>query len=559
MAAFCMKDRRLTTPNCFLTLAQAAKLIASREISPVELAESLLRRIEALDPQVDAFITVTADLALEQARKAEAEIASGRYRGSMHGIPIGLKDVYDTAGILTSGHSKICIDRIPRENATSVSKLYNAGAVLLGKLATHELAQGGPATDLPWPPARNPWDNTRFTGSSSTGSGAAVAAGFVLGALGTDTGGSIRHPAALCGVVGMKPTYGLISRHGVIPNSYTFDTCGPMTWTVEDCAIMLQAVAGYDLKDPASVNVPLPDYRAALTGDIRGLRVGVLRHVWEEDLPAHEEVRAAMENALRVLSGLGARLTTARMRPLQEYYDVKNTIALPELVAINQGDLMDRPGDFCADFLGRGGFAGALFSAVDYVQAQRARMQMVAEARALYEKYDVLVCPANPGPATRFEDHRTLGMWQRPTMPTPFNVTGDPALVVCSGFSKQGLPLSLHIAARPFAEETVLRVGHAFEQAVSLRDRRPQLTQGPPPPRLSLNTIPNEAAKLDEPTRQLAKALAERAGMSLSELHLNQLYHAAPYAFAMAQRVPHRRDRADEPANVFRFPPEPAE
>ena len=322
---------------------------------------------------------------------------------------------------------------------------------------------------------------------------------------------------------------------------------------------MLQAVAGYDPKDPTSADEPIPDYRAALTGDIRGLRVGVLRHVWEEDLPAHEEVCAAMENALRVLSDLGAKLEVARMRPLQEYYDVKNTIALPELVAIHQADLMDRPGDFGADFLGRGGFAGSLFSAVDYVQAQRARMQMLSEARALYRKYDVLVCPANPGPAMRFEDIRTLGIWQRPTMTTPFNVTGDPALVVCSGFSKQGLPLSLQIVARPFAEETVLRVGHAFEQALSLRDRRPQLTEGPPPPALSLDTIPHEAAPIAEPARSLAKALAERAGLSLGERHLNQLYHAAPYAFAMAQRVVHRRPREDEPANVFRFPPAPAD
>ncbi|MSP97886.1 MAG: amidase [Betaproteobacteria bacterium] len=548
----------MTASDSFLTLAQAARLIASRQLSPVELAESQLQAIEALDPQVNAFITVTAELALDQARKAEAEIASGLYRGSMHGIPIGLKDLYDTAGILTSGHSKICVDRVPRENATAVSKLYAAGAVLLGKLASHELAQGGPATDLPWPPARNPWDNRRFTGGSSSGSGVAVAAGFVFGALGTDTGGSIRHPAALCGVVGLKPTYGLISRHGVIPNSYTFDTCGPMTWTVEDCAIMLQAVAGYDPKDPASANRAIPDYRAALTGDLRGLRVGVLRHAWEEDLPAHEEVCAAMENALSVLSDLGAKLETARMRPLQEYYDVKNTIALPELVAIHQADLIDRPGDFCADFLGRGGFAGALYSAVDYVQAQRARMQMLVEAQALYEKYDVLVCPANPGPAMRFEEYRTLGMWLRPNMTTPFNVTGDPALIVCSGFSKQGLPLSLQIVARPFGEETVLRAGHAFEQAVSLRDRRPQLTKGPPPAPLSLSTISVEAANLDEPTRKLAKALAERAGLSLGEPHLNQLYHAAPHAFAMAQRVPHRRNREDEPANVFRFPPDRA-
>ena len=280
-------DFAVHTDPTFLTIAEAARLVAARKISPVELAQAHLKRIADLDPQLNACITVTADLALGQARQAEREIANGRYRGPLHGIPFGLKDIYDTRGILTSGHSKVCANNVPREDAAAVRKLYDAGAVLLGKLATHEFAHGGPSFDLPWPPARNPWNLEHFTGGSSSGSGAAVAAGLAPFALGSDTGGSIRGPASYCGIVGLMPTYGLVSRAGVIPNSFTFDHCGPMTLTVEDCAIVLQALAGHDPADAGSIESAVPDYRAALSPDIRGLKVGVLRHYWEEDLPAH--------------------------------------------------------------------------------------------------------------------------------------------------------------------------------------------------------------------------------------------------------------------------------
>ena len=268
-----MPDDLTATPTelHWLTIADAARLIESRRLSPVELTDALLARIEALDPQLNAFLLPTPEQAREQARAAEREIMAGNYRGPLHGIPFGLKDIYATAGIRTTSHSKICENLVPTEDATTVTKLYQAGGVLLGKLATHEFAHGGPSFDLPWPPARNPWNRDHFTGGSSSGAGAAVAAGFVPGALGSDTGGSIRGPAALCGIVGLKPTYGLVSRAGVYANSFTFDHAGPMTWTVEDCAILLQAIAGHDPKDPASADRPIPDYRAALTGDIRGL------------------------------------------------------------------------------------------------------------------------------------------------------------------------------------------------------------------------------------------------------------------------------------------------
>src|SRR5881409_3022563 len=284
-----------------LSIAELSGLIAARKLSPVELTEALIQRVERYDSQTRAFITPTFDLARRQARAAETEIAAGKHRGPLHGIPFALKDIYDTKGILTSGHSRVFIDRIPAEDATTTSRLYEKGAVLLGKLATHEMAHAGPSFDLPWPPARNPWNLARFTGGSSSGSGAAVAAGMVPVALGWDTGGSIRGPASLCGVVGLMPTFGLVSRAGVISNSYTFDHCGPLARTVEDCALTLQALAGYDPKDAGSLSRPIPSYREALGQDLRGLKIGVLRHHWEKDIPASDDVKKAMDAALDVL------------------------------------------------------------------------------------------------------------------------------------------------------------------------------------------------------------------------------------------------------------------
>src|SRR5213080_603947 len=273
----------------YLTIADAARLIEKRELSPVELVDSRLDRIARLDGKLHSFIRVLADDARRDARAAEAEIAAGRYRGPLHGIPIGLKDIYETAGVATTGHSKVMQDHVPTEDAFSVKRLRAAGAIIMGKLATHEFALGGPSFDLPWPPARNPWDTGRFTGGSSSGTGAAVAAGLVLGGTGSDTGGSIRGPAAFCGLAGIKPTYGLISRMGILPLAFSLDHAGPLAWTAEDNAIMLQAMAGHDPADPGSADHPVPDYRAALQRDAKGLRIGLVRHFYERD----NEVNAA--------------------------------------------------------------------------------------------------------------------------------------------------------------------------------------------------------------------------------------------------------------------------
>ena len=535
-----------------LTIAEAARLLERRALSPVELTRSLLARIEAIDPQLDCFITVTADLALKQAQAAEREIMAGRHRGPMHGVPFGLKDIYDTAGILTSGHSRTAKDRVPAADAATVERLYAAGAVLLGKLATHEFAHGGPSFDLPWPPARNPWNREHFTGGSSSGSGAAVAAGLVPGALGSDTGGSIRTPAALCGIVGLKPTYGLVSRRGVIPNSFTFDACGPMTWTVEDCALMLQAVAGFDPGDPASADRPVPDYRAALGGGVKGLRIGVLRHFWEEELPAGPELAQALDRAVEAFAGLGAIVENARIRPLQDYYDVKIVIAESELFSVHRRNLIERTGEFGADFLGRS-LPACLFTAADYVGAQRRRRQLLAGMRPLYARYDLLLAPSTYGPAPRLDAHRTVGFWQRPNVTTPFNVTGGPALSFCIGFGAGGLPFGMQLVGRPFDEVSVLRAAHAYEQATEWRNRRPQLAPGPRP-QDAVPQIPPPAPRLDGATQAPVDALVARAGLRLTEAQRAILHEAAPHALAMAERVRGGAEWPDEPASIFSFP-----
>jgi aspartyl-tRNA(Asn)/glutamyl-tRNA(Gln) amidotransferase subunit A len=535
----------------FLGIAEAARLIERRQLSPVALTRAFLDRISAIDPQLNAYLLVTAEQALDQARVAEAEIMAGNYRGPMHGIPFALKDIYCTAGIRTTSHSRTRADYVPDFDATTVAKLREAGAVLLGKLATHEFAHGGPSFDLPWPPARNPWHRDHVTGGSSSGSGAGVAAGLMIGALGSDTGGSIRNPAALCGLVGLKPTYGLVSRHGVYTNSFSYDHAGPMTWSVEDCAIMLQAIAGHDPQDPASAIRPVPDFRAALTGNIAGLHIGVLRHLYEDDAPIPPVAKAALEAALDVLRGLGAVLEDVRIRPAQVYHDVKITGAESELYAVHEPVLRTRLGDFGEDFLGRT-LGALLMSGADYVQASRWRRVLIAEMAPLYRRFDALVTAA-PGPAPRLESWRTISFWQKPSLTTPFNVLGGPALAQCIGYTPDGLPLSMQLVGRPFDDATVLRVAHAYEAATPWRARRPALdasaaysTALPPVPEPATPEI--SAARTDE-----IAALCRRSGLTLNERVFRQLCATAPYVDAMVARVRRDPEFYEEPASIVTF------
>ena len=458
----------------YLTIAEAAKLIQQRELSPVELVDSRLARIAKLDGQLHSFIRVLADSARTEARAAESDIAAGRYKGPLHGIPLGLKDIYETAGVATTGHSKVMQDHVPKADAFSVKKLRDAGAVVMGKLATHEFALGGPSFDLPWPPARNPWDTSRFTGGSSSGTGASVAAGLVLGGTGSDTGGSIRGPSAYCGLAGIKPTYGLISRMGILPLAFSLDHAGPMAWTAEDCAIILQAMAGDDPTDPGSAKVAIPDYRAALSGDVKGLRIGLVRHFYERDNEANDATRSAIDAAAKKLAELGCSVRDVTLSPLPEWSACGMTIMLCESYAIHEANLRRRFTDFGENFRDRM-VLGGLVSGADYVQALRRRRELVAEFDRAMQGVDILMTAAAPSEAPPIDQVPKFALFERPSLTIAFNVTGSPAMSVCCGYTDSGLPLSFQIVGKRFDDATVLRLAHAYEQATSWRGRRPNL------------------------------------------------------------------------------------
>jgi aspartyl-tRNA(Asn)/glutamyl-tRNA(Gln) amidotransferase subunit A len=457
-----------------LTIAEAAALIKARKLSPVELTQACLARIKAHDERLHSFILLLEEAALAAARKAEAEIMAGNYRGPLHGIPIGHKDIYCTKGIRTTAHSKVLKDFVPSEDATAVRLLAEAGTILLGKLATHEFAMGGPSFDLPWPPARNPWNTEHFTSGSSSGTGAAVAAGLALGGTGSDTGGSIRGPVSMCGIAGIKPTYGRVSRAGVLPLAFSMDHAGPMAWTSEDCAIMLQAMAGYDPKDPASADVKVPDFRAALTGDVKGLKIGVIRHFYERDNRANDAMRGAVDAALGVFEGLGAKLRDITVAPLWDWSAAGLVILVSEAYAVHEDNLRTRPQDYGERFRDRVS-AGMLYSAADYIQAMRRRRELAAEFARAIADVDVVITTIVPTEAPRID---AVPKWQpedQPSMMMPFNVTGSPSVAVCCGFTEKGLPLGMQIVGKPFDEATVLRAADAYERATAWRKRRPAL------------------------------------------------------------------------------------
>jgi aspartyl-tRNA(Asn)/glutamyl-tRNA(Gln) amidotransferase subunit A len=456
-----------------LTIAEAGRLIATKKLSPVELAKALLARIKTVDPRINAFLTITEKPALTAARAAERAVMAGK-RHPLLGIPVAYKDIFETAGVPTTAHSRILQNNVPKHDAETVRRLREAGVVMLGKLATHEFAIGGPAFDLPWPPARNPWDTRRFTGGSSSGSAAAVAAGLALGALGSDTGGSIRLPAAYCGIAGLKPTPGLVSRRGVIPLAPSLDTAGPMAWTAQDCAILLDALAGHDPADPASVAGPTVSYAKAIATPVKGLRVGVLRHVYEHDMPAAPEVLQAMNRAMAVLKSLGCRVEDATLPPLQEFNAVGRIIISAEAYALHEATLRTRLSDYSRTFRIRV-LAGALIRAAEYIAAQRRRSDLIAATAQTFQRFDVLISTPTVGPATLLSEQRPDDGFARPLATTLANVAAVPSLVVCSGFTAAGLPLGLEIIGPAWGDATVLRVGHHFELATGTRNRRPDL------------------------------------------------------------------------------------
>jgi aspartyl-tRNA(Asn)/glutamyl-tRNA(Gln) amidotransferase subunit A len=464
----------VTDDLAFLTITDLARAIHSREVSPTEVTRAMIERIERVDPRINSYITVTSDLALQQAKQAEQDLASGKDLGPLHGVPIALKDLYATKGIRTTGHSQVLIDWVPDEDATVTALLREAGAVLLGKLAMHEFAFGVPAFDTPFPPARNPWGTGHITGGSSSGSGAALAAGLCYGALGSDTGGSIRSPAALCGVAGIKPTYGRTSRAGVLPLSWSLDHVGPMGRSVADCAVMLQAISGYDPKDPASADVAAPDFTSTLNDGIAGLRIGVPRDWFNEGDGTHAEVLAAFEAAIEALAGQGAQIVEVDSSPFINARAANTIIMISEAYAYHEDTLKTRPQDLSSGVRNRAR-EGAFLTAADYVDAQRARVVLANQVRTIMRDVDVIASAAAPQPAETFEEQNPDARYRMPSYTPAFNLTGLPAMSVPCGFSSDGFPIGLQIAGRAFDEATVLRVGHSYEGATDWHRRHPDL------------------------------------------------------------------------------------
>ena len=463
------------TELCYMTIAQAAPLLRDGQLSPVELTRAFLARIEAIDGRLNSYVTLLPERALAQARAAEAEILRGDYRGPLHGIPIGLKDLYDTAGILTTAMSRVTPDRVPTEDATTVARLNQAGTILLGKLAMHEFALGGPDFTSLFPPARNPWNLAHIPGGSSSGSGAAVAAGLCMGALGSDTGGSIRGPASMCGIVGIKPTYGRVSNFGVVPLSWSQDHCGPMTWTVADNALMLQALAGHDPKDPTTSTAPVPDYSAALRDGIAGMTIGVPRRYFFESGPdVAPETLAAIEGALEVMAELGATVRDVDLPHVEQSRAANQTIMMGEAFAYHEHNLKTRREDYGAMVRDRF-LLGGMLTISDYVQAQRVRSLIKREMADALREVDVLVTPTSPKPAAALEGYSGGATLTGPSFTGPFNASGIPAISTPGGFSSDGLPIGLQIAGKPFDEATVLRVAYAYEQAARWFERRPEV------------------------------------------------------------------------------------
>ena len=453
----------------FLTASQLSNLIETKEVSPVEATEAYLDRIEEVDPKLNSYITITGEQAVESARQAEQEIAAGKHRGPLHGVPMAVKDQFNTAGVLTTGGSSILKDNVPSEDATVIAKLKEAGAVMLGKLNMSEFAMAE-IYNHPYGTPRNPWDLERNPGTSSSGSGAATAAFLCSTSLGEDTGGSIRGPANFSGLVGLRPTHGRVSRYGVLGGSWSMDTVGPISRSVEDAAITIQAIAGYDTKDTYSWDVPVPDYRRALTGDIQGIKMGVIQE--RMDSPNLDpEFRETVAKAISVLGELGASSEDVSI-PLAPNAGAL-TMSILNVEWANLHRPLFEPNFDELDHNNKIRFlTGSIIPAQAYYKAQKIRAVLRQQILDALEKVDVLVLPTGPVtappvesvPGIESKEHSLTGLAGRISFTGPFNLAGTPAISVPCGFSAAGMPMGLQIVGKPFDEETVLRVAHAYEQ-----------------------------------------------------------------------------------------------
>jgi len=463
------------------SVADLARLIGTKQVSPVEVVRACLDRITALDGTLRTFITVCAEPALQAAHAALARVLAGETLGPLDGVPIGLKDLFDTAGVRTTAGSRILADRVPGTDATVVTRLTGAGAIVLGKLNMHEFAYGPLGRNAHYGDTVNPWDagRPRVPGGSSSGSGAAVAAGLVPAALGSDTGGSIRMPASLCGVTGLKPTYGRVSRAGVLPLAWTMDHVGPMARTAEDCALLLGAMAGYDPGDASTSVLPVPDYARALSGSIAGVRVGVLRQGFLDASAA--DVAAGVEAAARMLQSLGAKTDDAAIEQMEHVPAAAFAIVASEALAYHAGWLKSRPADYQPDVRERLQ-AAAFVTGAQYVRAQQTRALIRDAVDEALRHRDLLLAPATPITAPALDETHADIRGERVSVTAamirltrPFNLSGHPVCAVPCGFTAEGLPIGMQIIGRPFDEVTVLRVADAYQRATDWHRRRPPL------------------------------------------------------------------------------------
>jgi aspartyl-tRNA(Asn)/glutamyl-tRNA(Gln) amidotransferase subunit A len=461
-----------------LTLSEASELVRSKRVSPVELTQACLNRIEEINPRLNAFITITADSALAQAREAESEIQRGSWKGPLHGIPIALKDLVDTAGVRTTAASGLFKDRIPKQDAEIVRRLKASGAVLLGKLNLHEFAYGGSSVISYFGAVRNPWDPAYNPGGSSGGSAAALAAELCYGAIGSDTGGSIRIPAAYCGIVGLKPTYGRVSTGGVIPLAWSLDHVGPMTRTARDAALMLHAIAGYDPDDTNSADTPVPDYAPGLEGKTSSLRIGVPRAYFYEGL--QPEIQAAMDTALSVLGKLTSSQHEIEILAANDMALTALLIQKAEAYAYHREFVTKSPDLYQPETLKRIR-AGAEISSAEYIDARRQLDRYRRSASKIFDAVDLVVTATMPVPPLTISelladpDHlRAKEVLSSPNT-RPFNLLGLPAVSIPCGFTGKGLPIGMQIIGRPDDEATVLRLARAYEQATDWHNRRPNL------------------------------------------------------------------------------------
>jgi Asp-tRNA(Asn)/Glu-tRNA(Gln) amidotransferase A subunit family amidase len=462
----------------FLSTIELAQLIRSREVSPVEATEAYLDRIEQVDDKLNSYITVCREEALAEARQAQRDIEAGRYLGPLHGVPVAVKDQFWTKGVRTTNGSTIHRDFVPDEDATVIANLRNAGAVLLGKLNMSEYASGD-AFRHPYGRPRNPWALDRNPGTSSSGSGAATAAFLCSTSLGEDTGGSIRGPAAFCGLVGIRPSWGRVSRYGVFGASWSMDTVGPISRTTMDCAVTLGAIAGYDPKDPYTWDAPVPDYAAALTGDIRGLKVGVVQERVDTDV-VEPEIGDAVMRAVSVLGELGAVIQEVSIPLIEHSAVISSAIIGSDAASLNRRDIMEN-----LDQLDHNNqvrlLMGSILPAGTYQKATKLRHLLRQQILDALEQVDVLVMPTSSIPAPLIPEAAGIGSKQevvdgyagRRSFTAPYNLANCPALSIGCGFTSNTLPIGLQIAAKPFDETATFRVAHAYEQATDWHTRRP--------------------------------------------------------------------------------------